>query len=49
MFDWLSDLFSHWSEVCHEKSVKIDSPCAIKLPKKEDNKAMSPYRLKKIK
>jgi hypothetical protein len=32
MYDWLSDLFADWSKRCHEKSVKIDSPCAIKLP-----------------
>jgi len=42
MFDWLSDLFSHWSEVCHEKSVKIDSPCAIKLPRKEEKLTLQP-------
>jgi hypothetical protein len=32
MYDWLSDLFADWSKRCHERSVKIDSPCAIKLP-----------------
>jgi len=31
MYDWLSERFAHLSKVCHEKSVKIDSPCAIKL------------------
>ena len=38
MLDWLSDLFADWSKRCHERSVKIDSPCAIKLP--DNNKKL---------
>jgi hypothetical protein len=44
MFDWLSDLFADWSKRCHERSVKIDSPCAIRLPEsgKENSRLTDP-------
>jgi hypothetical protein len=32
--DWLSDKLLAWSKRAHEMSVKIDSPCVIKLPEK---------------
>lgn len=37
--DWLSDKFLDWSNKCHVASVKIDSPCIIKVEprKKEDS------------
>lgn len=34
--DWLSDKLSIWSEKVHQMSVKIDSPCVIKLPEKKE-------------
>jgi hypothetical protein len=44
MYDWLSDLFADWSKRCHERSVKIDSPCAIRLPEsgKENSRLTDP-------
>jgi len=33
--DWLSDKLLAWSKRAHEMSVKIDSPCVIKLPEKK--------------
>lgn len=33
--DWLSDKLLAWSKKVHEMSVKIDSPCVIKLPEKK--------------
>jgi hypothetical protein len=33
--DWLSDKLLLWSKRVHEMSVKIDSPCVIKLPEKK--------------
>lgn len=33
--DWLSDKLLNWSKKVHEMSVKIDSPCVIKLPEKK--------------
>lgn len=33
--DWLSDKLLAWSKKAHEMSVKIDSPCVIKLPEKK--------------
>jgi len=33
--DWLSDKLLAWSKSVHEMSVKIDSPCVIKLPEKK--------------
>lgn len=38
--DWLSDKLLDWSNKCHVASVKIDSPCVIKVEprKKEDSK-----------
>jgi hypothetical protein len=33
--DWLSDKLLSWSKSVHEMSVKIDSPCVIKLPEKK--------------
>jgi hypothetical protein len=33
--DWLSDKLLSWSNKAHEMSVKIDSPCVIKLPEKK--------------
>ncbi len=37
--DWLSDKLLNWSNRCHEMSVRIDSPCVIKVEprKKEDS------------
>lgn len=32
--DWLSDTLLKWSEKVHQMSVKIDSPCVIKIPEK---------------
>jgi hypothetical protein len=32
--DWLSDKLLSWSQSVHQMSVKIDSPCVIKLPEK---------------
>ena len=35
--DWLSDKFLDWSNKCHVMSVKIDSPCVIKVePRKRE-------------
>jgi len=35
--DWLSDKFLDWSNALHEKSVRIDSPCVIKVePRKKE-------------
>ena len=35
--DWLSDKLLDWSNKCHVKSVKIDSPCVIKVePRKKE-------------
>jgi len=36
MFDWLSDTFHHWGDICHQKSVKIDSLCVIRMPKEQE-------------
>ena len=38
--DWLSDKLLNWSNSIHVMSVKIDSPCVIKVEprKKEDSK-----------
>jgi hypothetical protein len=38
--DWLSDKLLDWSNSAHEMSVRIDSPCIIKVEprKKEDSK-----------
>lgn len=38
--DWLSDKLLDWSNKCHVASVKIDSPCVIKVEprKKEDSR-----------
>ena len=33
--DWLSDKLLAWSKTVHEMSVKIDSPCVIRLPEKK--------------
>ena len=33
--DWLSDKLLTWSKKVHEMSVKIDSPCVIRLPEKK--------------
>jgi hypothetical protein len=33
--DWLSDKLLSWSKKVHEMSVKIDSPCVIRLPEKK--------------
>jgi len=33
--DWLSDKLLSWSKSVHQMSVKIDSPCVIKLPEKK--------------
>lgn len=34
--DWLSAKLLVWSQKVHEMSVKIDSPCVIKLPEKKE-------------
>ena len=34
--DWLSDKLLSWSKSVHQMSVRIDSPCAIKLPEKKE-------------
>jgi hypothetical protein len=35
--DWLSDKLLNWSNRCHEMSVRIDSPCVIKIePRKRE-------------
>lgn len=35
--DWLSDKLLNWSNKCHVASVKIDSPCVIKVePRKRE-------------
>ena len=35
--DWLSDKLLDWSNKCHVASVKIDSPCVIKVePRKKE-------------
>ncbi len=39
--DWLSAKLLTWSQKVHEMSVKIDSPCVIKLPENKTQK--SPY------
>jgi ribosomal protein L4 len=39
--DWLSDKLLSWGKSVHQMSVRIDSPCAIKLPEKKTEK--SPY------
>lgn len=36
--DWLSNKLLAWSKSVHEMSVRIDSPCVIKLPEKEKKK-----------
>jgi hypothetical protein len=33
--DWLSDKLLAWSKSVHEMSVRIDSPCVIRLPEKK--------------
>jgi hypothetical protein len=35
--DWFSDKLLNWSNSCHEMSVRIDSPCVIKVtPRKRE-------------
>jgi hypothetical protein len=35
--DWFSDKLLNWSNRCHEMSVRIDSPCVIKVtPRKRE-------------
>ena len=36
--DWLSDKLLSWSKKVHGMSVKIDSPCIIRLPEKKEGK-----------
>lgn len=43
--DWLSNTLARWSRRAHEMSVRIDSPCAIKLPEKKE-KTQSWYSIK---
>ena len=38
MLDWLSAKLLSWSKSVHEMSVRIDSPCVIRLPEKKENK-----------
>ena len=36
--DWFSDKLLNWSNRCHEMSVRIDSPCVIKVtPRKRED------------
>ena len=30
-WDYLSDMFAYMSEKCHDRSVKINNPCTIKV------------------
>ena len=39
--DWLSAKLLSWSQQVHQMSVRIDSPCVIKLPENKAEK--SPY------
>ncbi len=39
--DWLSAKLLDWSKKVHDVSMRIDSPCIIKLP--EDKTKKSPY------
>ena len=36
--DWLSNKLLSWSKSVHEMSVRIDSPCVIRLPEKKEKK-----------
>ena len=36
--DWLSAKLLSWSKSVHEMSVRIDSPCVIRLPEKKEKK-----------
>ena len=38
MLDWLSAKLLAWSQSVHQMSVRIDSPCVIRLPEKKENK-----------
>ena len=38
MLDWLSAKLLAWSKRVHEMSVRIDSPCVIRLPEKKEKK-----------
>ena len=41
--DWLSDKLLDWSNKCHVASVKIDSPCVIKVePRKKEESNDAP-------
>jgi hypothetical protein len=44
--DWLSAKLLAWSQVVHQMSVRIDSPCVIRLPENKTEK--SPYWTSKI-
>lgn len=48
LLDWLSDSFHNMGERFHQMSVRISSPCAIKLPEKPKT-AMDKLRLKPAK
>lgn len=50
--DWLSDKLLDWSNKCHVKSVKIDSPCVIKVEprtKEQSNDAKERAEIAKLK
>lgn len=50
--DWLSDKFLDWSNKCHVASVKIDSPCVIKVEprtKEQSNDAKERAEIAKLK
>ena len=36
MLDWLSAKLLAWSQSVHQMSVRIDSPCVIRLPEKKE-------------
>ncbi len=50
--DWLSDKLLDWSNKCHVMSVKIDSPCVIKVEprkKEQSNDAKERAEIAKLK
>lgn len=50
--DWLSDKLLDWSNKCHVASVKIDSPCVLKVEprkKEESNDAKERKQIAQLK
>ena len=50
--DWLSDKLLDWSNKCHVMSVKIDSPCVLKVTprsREESNDAKERKEIAKLK